>query len=333
MSFWFRSAYVAFGLTASVCCLFAIVAVSQDEQSYRGEETTGLASGLANGLIISGATAHRIIHFTFDDGPDPRFTPMLLDKLDAVSVKATFFFSASRFRGQDKRNRYAVEIAREALRRGHTIGSHSVDHKRMFRMDQQSVREQLEENDELFQRVFGRRTWLFRPPHGSRSPIVDKMLAERGYTTVLWNIGMADWLSTSAQEVLHTWKRVLERLERETGQRGGVVLLHDTHAWSVDAFDLIYADIMKRNCRLLEQGEELYDVVNDLGFFFAERGQTQPGIFAPAVFLKPAILAARQAHLREDTRYRCVETDSPQTTSDQAFYATKGVSSESSGRM
>ncbi len=273
MRFSFRFRRVLFWLTVFLAFIVAIAAASQERNANAQLNRTGLGYGLGNGLIISGASANRIIHFTFDDGPDPKLTPRILDMLDAASVKATFFFSASRFRGREKRNRQAADIAREALRRGHTIGSHSVDHKRMYSMDRETVRKQLDESEALFQSVFGERTWLFRPPHGSRSRVVDAMLAQRGYTTVLWNIGMADWLLNSADGVLRTWRRVLARLEREKGQRGGVVLLHDTHDWSVEAFELIYADIMKRNCRLLENGEELFDIVDDLRLFHVPRGR------------------------------------------------------------
>jgi peptidoglycan/xylan/chitin deacetylase (PgdA/CDA1 family) len=331
MRFSFRSRRALFWLTLFLAFTIAIAAASQDRNANARPKKIGLGYGLGNGLIISGASVHRIIHFTFDDGPDPELTPRLLDMLDTVSVKATFFFSASRFRGRGKRNRRAADIARDALRRGHTIGSHSVDHKRMYLMDRETIRKQLDESEALFQRVFGQRTWLFRPPHGSRSRIVDAMLAKRGYTTVLWNIGMADWLLNSEDSVLRTWRRVLARLEREKGQRGGVVLLHDTHASSVNAFELIHADIMKRNCRLLENGEELFDIVDDLRLFHVERGHAQPGVFSPVVSLKRSILLQRQSRLRKETRTRCARTNNPQSILDSSLYATDGVSSGYSG--
>ena len=64
---------------------------------------------------------------------------------------------------------------------------------------------------------------------------------------------------------------MLERRERENGERGGVILLHDTHEWSVEAFPRIVAELQRRNCALLEQGEELYDIVGDPRWFHAPR--------------------------------------------------------------
>ncbi len=288
------------------------VVVANSGRASRGNgQPEGLGGGLKGGLIITGATPHRLIHFTFDDGPDPELTPRLLDKLDTAGVKATFFFSASRFRAQRRHSAKTAQIAREVLRRGHSVGSHSVIHRRMARMNGATLRDQLEESDRLFRRVFGFPTHLFRPPFGSRARRVDRMLAARGYTTVLWNIGMADWVSDSAPQVLQTFRRVMARVQREKGQRGGVVLLHDTHSWSVDAFELIHAHLLTRNCELLARSEELYDIVPDLSLFFVPRGASQPPDFAPEAPSQPEVFAARQAQLRRETKRRCGQTSPP----------------------
>jgi hypothetical protein len=80
----------------------------------------------------------------------------------------------------------------------------------------------------------------------------------------MWNIGMADWVARAPELIRLTFFRTLERNEAERGERGGVVLLHDTHAWSVAAFELIAQELLQRNCALLAAGEELYDVTDDL---------------------------------------------------------------------
>jgi peptidoglycan/xylan/chitin deacetylase (PgdA/CDA1 family) len=271
-------------------------------------DPVGLGSNLRDGLIISGATPHRILHFTFDDGPDLRVTPLILDKLDAAGIKATFFFSASRFRASRLHNLQAAELAREVLKRGHSIGVHSVDHQRMFRMTPAATEQQLEQSEALFVKVFGFRTWLFRPPWGSHSAAADSLLAKHGYTIVLWNLCVADWVVRPVQQMLRTWKQVLAKVEQTKGHRGGVILLHDTHVSSVEAFDLVYADILNRNCQLLEKGEELYDIVDNLEPFFAPRSGRSPSLRAPAAEPEPAVLEARQALLKELTEARCRPT-------------------------
>ena len=89
------------------------------------------------------------------------------------------------------------------------------------------------------------------------------------------------------------------------GDRGGVVLLHDTYSWSVDAFQLIWAELWRRNCLFLAQGEELYDIVPDLSFFFEARAGAGPDAFASPARLAPEVLAKRQRALREEAKERC----------------------------
>ena len=243
--------------------------------------------------VITGATRHRLLHFTFDDGPEPEQTPRLLDLLDRFQMKATFFFSTSRFVSREARNARAAELAKEVARRGHNLGSHSSEHQRMAKLAPPALRDQLRRSDEAFESIFGAQTRLFRPPFGSRNAALDAMLAERGDATVMWNIGMADWVEREPSQIVLTFFRVLERNERDRGERGGVILMHDTHAWSVDAFELIATELERRNCALLAAGEELYDSAEDLSFFASE---------------PPAhVLAARQAALRERFAKRCAK--------------------------
>jgi peptidoglycan/xylan/chitin deacetylase (PgdA/CDA1 family) len=223
-----------------------------------------LGEALRGAGVLSGATTRRQIHFTFDDGPDPTHTPRVLEALDRAGFKATFFFSTSRFAAKNKRNARAAELAREVARRGHQLGSHGFEHQRMSRLAPPALRAQLDRSEAMFERVFGQRTYLFRPPFGSTNAAFDAMLGQAGYATATWNVGMADWVARKPELIRLTFWRVLERNETERGERGGIVLMHDTHAWSVDAFALIATSIRERNCELLVKGEELYDVTESL---------------------------------------------------------------------
>ena len=246
---------------------------------------------LRGGGVVLGGTPHRILHFTFDDGPDAKLTPRLLDLLDQAGWKATFFFSTSRFDAKQRRNDFAPAMAREVARRGHQLGAHSYQHQHMSRLKPPELREQLDLSDAMFRRVFGTRTFLFRPPFGSRNAALDQMLADEGYVTAIWNVGMADWVAREPAMLRMTFWRVLERNEKENVERGGIVLMHDTHAWSIEAFALIAESIQARNCELLGSGDELYDVVDSM-----------------APWIKPLSADAytkRQQELRQRTAARC----------------------------
>jgi peptidoglycan/xylan/chitin deacetylase (PgdA/CDA1 family) len=268
-------------------------------------DTSAIGAAFKQGKIITGATPHRLILFTFDDGPDPRTTPLLLDRLDDAGIKAVFFLVASRMAQTVPMEREQALIGQEIVRRGHLVGGHTFDHAMLPGLDDAAVEVQLHRSDEIFERVFGARPALFRPPFGAHSTRIDQIVAAHRETIVLWNLGAGDFQVRSADEVYDTWLKVFERRERENGDRGGIVLLHDTYAWSVDAFQRIVSDLMARNCALLDHGEELFDFVDDPTFFYAPRAGAPADAEAPPAQLPPEILEQRQAVLRERTARRC----------------------------
>jgi peptidoglycan/xylan/chitin deacetylase (PgdA/CDA1 family) len=180
-----------------------------------------------------------------------------------------------------------------------------VDHVQLPLLDDDAVREQLKGAEEIFSRVLGGRPWIFRPPFGAHSQRIDQLLAARGYTTVLWNLGGEDFQVRTAQEVYQNWLRGFEHGRQGDDERGGIILLHDIHPWSVDAFQMIVAHLMTRNCELLDSHEELFDFVDDLSDFYVTRAGAPAEADAPPADPDPALLAQRQAVLRERTARRC----------------------------
>jgi peptidoglycan/xylan/chitin deacetylase (PgdA/CDA1 family) len=269
-------------------CLFPVLQPNLAEvtASQLGQELPG-------GALVTGATQRRMLHFTFDDGPDFENTPRLLDDLDRAGIKATFFFSTSRFASRERRNAHALELAREVARRGHQLGAHGFDHVHMARLRPPQLRTEIDSSEAMFQRAFGARTHLFRPPYGSRNRSLDRMLKEGRYVTVMWNVGLADWVAHDPEQLRKIFWRVLARNEQLDGERGGVVLLHDSHDWSVSAFERILSSIAARNCELLRSGGELYDVVDSLG----------PWLSPPS----DEVYAERQNALRRTTAALCAE--------------------------
>ena len=267
--------------------------------------TDAFGESMRDGMIIIGATPHRLIMFSFDDGPDHRYTPGLLDTLDALEMKAIFFLAARRLEDQTPRARQLADIARDIVRRGHFVGNHTMDHLQLPLLDAQGLADQVSAAEEIFERELGARTWLIRPPGGARSARVDAWLAARGYTEVMWNVGTGDFQVRETEDVVRTFSRVLDRRERDAGERGGIVLLHDIHAWSVEAFPRIVRMLEDRNCDLLEANEELYDFVDDPAIFFAARGEGGASEEAPPAMPERSWLAARQARARERAQSRC----------------------------
>lgn len=268
---------------------------------------TTVRPDLGGGYVVTGTTAHRLVLFTFDDGPDLRYTPRLLDMLDEHEIRAVFFVVARRLGAREGRFADVAGVLREIARRGHVVGSHTRDHEILTRLDRDEVERQIVGAEELIEEALGARPWLFRPPGGMHDEVIDGLLAERGYSLVLWSVAASDWTTTDAGVVYDNFRRVMENRERH-GTPGGVVVLHDTHRWTIDAFPRIVGWIDDRNCELLSTGEELYDVVDDPQLFVVPRpAGTSVSAASPPIVLPPDVLAERQARVRSRAEARCAE--------------------------
>jgi len=261
-------------------------------------------SDLGGGSIITGGSEQRLLLFTFDDGPDPRYTRRLLEQLERRGVHAVFFLSAERFAGSSPWAENNRAIVREIAAAGHTIASHGHRHMQFTRLSNAALGEELDDAERAFADAVGLRPVLVRPPGGARSPRTDALLSERGYTTMMWNLGTGDAQVRTADDVVETFRRVLYVREHETGTRGGIVLLHDIHAWSLEAFPRILDLIERRNCQLYEAGEEMYDVLDQPDAFIRPLGE-DPSADAPWARLPDEVHAARQRVLREAAQLRC----------------------------
>jgi peptidoglycan/xylan/chitin deacetylase (PgdA/CDA1 family) len=253
-------------------------------------DATGLR--FPSGLTIRGGTTHRAILFTFDDGPSRRTTPRLLDILDGLGIKAVFFVKSESFGNGNPWEREHAEIVREIVRRGHTVGNHTETHRQLPLLRNAEIEAELAVSERKIERAIGRKPRLIRPPGGALSARVEQLLGEHGYTSVMWALYGGDLEVSTPEDVVRTFFRVLERREQEVGDRGGIVLMHDTKSHSLDAVPRLVSALHKRNCKLLEDDEELYDIVDDLGYFIPGHEPDQT-------------LEERQEELRERTRRAC----------------------------
>lgn len=193
--------------------------------------------------------------FTFDDGPDHRSTPLLLDHLDRFSVKAVFFINGHRLHSRRTDAPENLAVLREIHRRGHVIGNHTFNHRDLSTMTEAKMRREIDMTSRVVEKITGQRTWLFRPPFGKIGSAAS-YLARQGYTTVMWNLDPLDWQTSDPTEI---FRRAVDRIEDQPD--GGVLLLHDTNRASVEAFPLIMEWIEQRNAELAAGGQPVYRVV------------------------------------------------------------------------
>lgn len=159
-----------------------------------------------------GSRDHRRIALTFDDGPDPERTPMLLDALAELGVPATFFLLGGKVDAHP-------ELAARIARAGHEIGNHTYTHPYMPLKRSRTIATELAATDAAIARATGSVPTLMRPPYGGRSPRNVRTMQRAGKRVVLWDVNSFDWKGKPADEVA---QRVLART-----RPGSIVLMHD----------------------------------------------------------------------------------------------------------
>ena len=152
------------------------------------------------------------VALTFDDGPNPRATPAVLDALARAGAPATFFVLG---RHTDR----WPELVRRAADEGHQLGNHGYAHRALHRRTPGYVRRDLALGAAAIERAAGVRPRLFRAPHGFRSPWVTPIARSLGQRTVGWSLGVWDTERPGPAEIA---RRVLAGV-----RPGAIVLLHD----------------------------------------------------------------------------------------------------------
>ena len=158
------------------------------------------------------------IYLTFDDGPDPIFTPKILTILEKERAKASFFVVG------EKALKYPV-IIQQMNQSGHTIGIHSFEHKRLFYQPKAYIHEQLSKSKFIVEQIIGKTVRYFRPPYGVFSPRLIQVCQELDLELVLWSVMSYDF------DVRISDKSILKLIETKT-TGGDIIVFHDGHVKS-----------------------------------------------------------------------------------------------------
>jgi peptidoglycan/xylan/chitin deacetylase (PgdA/CDA1 family) len=158
------------------------------------------------------------IALTFDDGPNPAWTPQLLDLLAKHRVHATFFLIGKHAMEEPYLTRYLAEA-------GHVIGNHSWSHPNLAFTSPKKVKEELKQTKQVLEHITGMPVRFFRPPYGGRRPDVLNAARDLGMRPVMWNVMTNDWQDRSNENIA---ARIGDKVDT-LGRRGWAanVVLHD----------------------------------------------------------------------------------------------------------
>lgn len=162
-------------------------------------------------FVLSASRGSRKVALTFDDVPDPRFTPQVLDVLKAKKVHATFFVVGTR-------SSKHPDLVNRIHREGHNLGNHSYSHPNFSKLNFAKVQEQIERAEHVIEGIVGFKPRLVRPPYGEILPKHLEWAKKRGYTVVNWDVDSSDWRQLSSDQVFRNVTRSV--------RPGSVVLMH-----------------------------------------------------------------------------------------------------------
>lgn len=164
-------------------------------------------------FICRGPSSRRQVALTFDDGPDPRSTPVLLDVLKQEGVTATFFCVGQRV-GKER------ELCARIVRDGHLIGNHSFAHSNLMNFfGPGQLRAEMNQTQTALREATGVDAKFFRPPMGLSNPLVFQAARKLGLKVIGWSVRSLDTLTPEPE-------RVVERILRKVTP-GAIILLHD----------------------------------------------------------------------------------------------------------
>lgn len=151
------------------------------------------------------------IALTFDDGPDTKYTPKILDILKQHKVKATFFLVGRQID-------LHPDIVKRIVDEGHVIGNHSWGHQQLNKLNAEDIKHDLDKTDQLFQKILGTAPKLFRAPYGAVSDTLKDEVKSSGREMIGWSVDTRDWAGESPEDMMKT-------VRRQMGP-GGIVLMH-----------------------------------------------------------------------------------------------------------
>ncbi|WP_282938702.1 polysaccharide deacetylase family protein [Paenibacillus sp. RC67] len=198
--------------------------------------TTAGSSAPSSEVVWNVTTDQKLIALTFDDGPNPVYTPQILDLLKEHQAKATFFVLG-------KRVQMFPAIAIREVNEGHEIANHTFDHHYLKNVSSEKLIEEIRQTQDIIFDITEQIPHVFRPPGGFYNEALLNMTKEDKLTVVMWSWyqDTKDWKKPGVDKIVHT---VLSNVHN-----GDIILFHDLEgdcSQTVEALKRIIPELKKQ---------------------------------------------------------------------------------------
>jgi len=193
--------------------------------------------------------APKTVALTFDDGPHPKYTELVLALLRKYGIRASFFEVGINLGTVDASHKvtlsHTAEISKKVLEAGHLIGNHSYSHPVLPKLTEAARTNEIEHTNLLLAQILGHKPELFRPPYGARNQAILQEVVTDGLKSVMWNIDSLDWADPIPESIA---MRVLHELNQ---RQKGVILFHDVHKQGVMALGPVIEELQRQEYTFL----------------------------------------------------------------------------------
>ena len=213
------------GIASAAQALASNVASSSVPAVVPGQETTDVH------FINSGPSDGNRIAITFDDGPTPGVTDVILDELKKRNIRSTFFMIGRQIVA-------APELAQRVLAEGHEICNHTFNHVKLNTLSDQQVNWEIQKTQDTISELLNYRpTWL-RPPYGAFRKNQIGILQSLNVGVVFWSVDSRDWSQPGEEKISNT---ILTHTKP-----GSIILCHDLHKQTASCIGQILDGLLER---------------------------------------------------------------------------------------
>jgi peptidoglycan-N-acetylglucosamine deacetylase len=191
-------------------------------------------------------TSRRVVAITFDDGPNPVYTPQILDIFSAAKGKATFFMIGDQMRNNP-------EVVKQVADQGHEIGNHTFNHPKLSQLSMEDCLDEIEQTDKLVEEMTGRKPVVFRPPYLDYNQDTVSILQQKGYPMIgALNLEALDWEQPGVEYILEKSMDVVKN--------GSILIFHDGYgdrSQTIEAVRMLVSELTSQDYQLVTVSELL----------------------------------------------------------------------------